>query len=83
MKENAGLGVIFMVVNFLDFFNTTNSAVCVFYFKIIMDKLADRFKWERMKSVEQIVIKYYMFEKKTTLLKIVLDYSDPLKTKGR
>lgn len=46
-----------MVVNLLDFFNITNSAVCVSYFKIIMDKLADRFKWERMKSVEQIVIK--------------------------
>lgn len=61
VKGNAGLGVIFIVVNLLDFFNTTNSAVCVSYFKIIMDKLADRFKWERMKSVEQVVIKYYKF----------------------
>lgn len=57
MKDNAGLGVIFMVVNLLDFFNTTNSAVSISY-------LADRFEWERVKSVEQIVIKHCMLLKK-------------------
>lgn len=51
MKDNAGLGVVFMVVNLLYFFNTINSAVSMSY-------LADRFEWERMKSVEQTVIKH-------------------------
>lgn len=56
MKDNAGLGVIFMAVNLLYFFNTINSAVSISY-------LADRFEWERMKSVEQRVIKYCMLLK--------------------
>lgn len=56
MKDIAGLGVIIMVVNLLYFFYTINSAVSISY-------LADRFKWERMKSVEQIVIKYCMLLK--------------------
>lgn len=57
MKDNSGLGVIFMVVNFLCFFNTTNSALSISY-------LVDRFEWERMKSLEQIVINYCMLLKK-------------------
>lgn len=57
MKDNSGLGAIFMVVNFLCFFNTKNTAVSISY-------LADRFEWERMKSLEQIVIKYCMLLKK-------------------
>lgn len=57
MKNNAGLDVIFMIVNLLYFLNTKNSGVSISY-------LADRFEWERMKSVAQIVIKYCMLLKK-------------------
>lgn len=57
MKNNAGLGVIFMIVNLLYFLNTKYSGVSISY-------LADRFEWERMKSVAQIVIKYCMLLKK-------------------